>query len=86
MNVTKIDVLRFADDIVVIAKNEKELQRMMKSMEEMLLSKLNMKINMKKTKVLVCSKNINIRTRIHVQNNKKLEQVEEFACLGNIIS
>lgn len=39
-----------------------------------------MKINTKKTKVLV------IKARIHLQNNQEIEQVEEFSYLGSIIS
>lgn len=35
-------MLRFADDIAVIAENEEELQRMLRSMEETLLNELNM--------------------------------------------
>jgi len=53
MNSRKIKMLRFADDIAVIAENEEELQRMLRCMEETLLNEQNMKINTKKTKVLV---------------------------------
>lgn len=57
LNGREIDImLRFADDITAIAENEKELQRMLSCMEETLLNRLNMKINTKKTKVLVCSR------------------------------
>jgi len=45
-------------------------------MKETLLNEFNMKINMKKTKVLVCSRNDNIRAKIHLQNNQAIEQVE----------
>ncbi|XP_025417940.1 uncharacterized protein LOC112688792 [Sipha flava] len=86
INDRKIDMLRFADDIAVIAKNEEELQRMLRCMEETLLNELSMKINAQKTKVLVCSRNNNITTRIHLQNNQEIKQVEEFAYLGSIIS
>jgi len=55
-------------------------------MEETLLNEQNMKINTKKTKVLVCSRNNNITTRIHLQNNQAIEQVEEFAYLESIVS
>lgn len=66
LNGTKIDILRFADDIAVIAENEKELQRMMRCMEGTLLSELSMKINIKKTEVLVYIRNKIIRERIHI--------------------
>jgi len=77
MNGRKIDMLQFADDIVIIAENEKELQKMLRYMEETLLNELNMEINTKKTKALICSRNKNIRARIHLQNNKEIEQVKE---------
>ncbi|VVC34843.1 Endonuclease/exonuclease/phosphatase,Reverse transcriptase domain [Cinara cedri] len=86
INGRKIDMLRFADDIAVIAENEEDLQRMLRYMEETLLNELSTKINTQKTKVLVCSRNNNITTRIHLQNNQEIKQVEEFAYLGSIIS
>ncbi|KAL4082173.1 hypothetical protein QTP88_005266 [Uroleucon formosanum] len=86
INGRKIDMLRFADDIAVIAENEEELQRMLRCMEETLLNELSMKINTQKTKVLVCSRNNNITTRIHLQNNQEIKQVEEFSYLGSIVS
>jgi len=66
MNGRKIYMLRFPDNVAVLADSE-ELQRMLRCMEETLLNELNMKINTKKTKVLVCSRNNNIRTRIHLK-------------------
>lgn len=86
MNVRKIDMLRFVDDIAIIAENEEDLQTILRYMEGTLLNEINMKINTKKTKVLVCSRNRKIRARIHMQNNQEIEQVEEFAYLGSIIS
>ncbi|KAF0772940.1 Reverse transcriptase domain-containing protein [Aphis craccivora] len=85
INGKKIDMLRFADEIAVIAENEEELQRMLRFMEETLLNELSMKINTQKTKVLVCSRNNNITTKIHLQNNQEIKKVEEFAYLGSII-
>jgi len=52
-------------------------------MEESLLNELNMKINMKKTKVLLCRRKNNIKARIHLQNQQAIEQVEEFTYLGS---
>ncbi|KAF0761830.1 Reverse transcriptase domain-containing protein [Aphis craccivora] len=51
MNGRKIYMLRFPDNVAVLADSE-ELQRMLRCMEETLLNELNMKINTKKTKVL----------------------------------
>lgn len=86
MNSRKIEMQRFADEIAVIAENEEELQRMLRCMEETLLNEQNMKINTKKTKVLVCSSDRNIKARIYLQNNQEIDQVEKLAYLGSIIS
>jgi len=52
-----------------------------------ILNELNMKINTKKTKVLVlCSGNNSIRARIHLQYNQGIEQVKKFTYLGSMIS
>lgn len=53
--------------------------------EGMLLDELNMKINLNKTVFFLCSKNYNVRARIHLQNNQEIEKVEEFAYLGSVI-
>lgn len=86
MNGREIDMLRFTDDIAVIAENEEDLQKMLRCMEETMLNELNMKINMKKTKLFVYSRDRNFRARIHLPNNQEIEQVEEFAYLRIIIS
>jgi len=51
---------------------------MLRTMEETLLNELKMEINVKKTKVLVCSRSNNIRVRIHLQGNWAIEKVEEL--------
>jgi len=52
--------------ITVIANNEEELQRMLRCIKETLLNELNMKINTKKTKVLVYNRKNNISVRIGI--------------------
>lgn len=42
-----------------------------------------MKIN---NKVLVYSRNHDIRARIHLQDNREIEQVEKFVYLGSIVN
>lgn len=72
--------------MAVIDVNE-ELQRMLRCMEETLFNELIMKINTKKTKFLVCCRNNNIKIRIpNLQDNREIQQVEEFSYLGSIIS
>lgn len=71
-------MLRFTDDIAVIAENENELQMMLRLMEETLLNELNTKKkkNKKRLKFLYVAKNNKIKARIHRQNNQEIEQVE----------
>ena len=47
---------------------------------------LHMKINTKKTKVLVCSRYNSIRTSIKLKDGENIEQVEDFIYLGSTIS
>lgn len=54
-------------------------------MKETLHNEPNMKTNAKRTKIVVCIRNNNIRVRIRQQNNQEIEHVKEFACLGSII-
>lgn len=57
LNGRKIHMLRFAADIVVVAEDEEELQRILRCMKVTLLNELNIKINTKKTNVLVYIRN-----------------------------
>jgi len=55
-------------------------------MKETMESKLIMKMDAMKTKILVCSRENNTRTRIKVKGDKIIEQVGDFRCLGSIVS
>lgn len=80
LNGEKIDMVRFVDDVADIAENEKEMQRMLRCMEETLLNVLNMKINTKKTKTLVRSKNNNIRAKyIYKITEKYIKEMSSLA-------
>ena len=75
---------RFADDTVIIAQDEIELKRAVESLDDILKSNYKMKINWKKTEVMVCSKdfeNINI-----TMDDNTLKQVPKFKYLGSIIT
>ena len=48
-----INILRFADDITLLANNKRELEKALNVMETV-FNNYNMKINMGKTKVIVC--------------------------------
>jgi len=50
-----VSMIRFADDIVVIAESEGDIQRAVEEKDEMLRTS-EMKINSTKTKILVCSR------------------------------
>lgn len=64
INGYKINMLRFDESLVIIAKIEKNLNKILGAMKQTMEKNLNMKMNAKKSKFLVCSKNNNIKTRI----------------------
>jgi len=77
-------MLKFADDIAIIAQDEINLKRALESLDDILKSKYKMKIYRKKTEVMVCSKdfeNINIK-----MDDYALKQVSEFKYLGSTIT
>lgn len=80
----RIQMLRFADDIAIVAPDEWNLRRSLECMDEVMREKYHMNINMKKTEVMMCSKEteqVNIRIR---ENN--LKQTKAFKYLGSTIS
>ena len=86
INGYRIDMLRFADDIAIVAENERDLRKILKTMELIMEKDLHMKMNSKKTKIVVCSRDNPRRTRIKLNDNEIIEQVEDFTYLGSIIS
>ena len=63
MNGIRIQMLRGADDMAIIARDEIYLKRALESLDDILKSKYTMKINRKKTEVMFCSKDFeNINT------------------------
>jgi len=56
VNGVRIEMLRFADDIAIRAREEINLKRTLESFGDILKSKYKTKINSKKTEVMVCSK------------------------------
>jgi len=78
----RIQMLRFADDIAIVAQDEINLKRALESLDNILKSNYKMKINRKK--VTVCFKdfeNINIK-----MDDNALKQVSKFKCLGSVIT
>ena len=80
-----VNTLRFADDIAVIAESEQELQEMLNVMDQILNAEYNLKINKKKTKVMVCSRGEEKIVRIKL-GDEVLEQVKQFSYLGSKIT
>lgn len=79
MQIVEIAESAFADDLVIYAKNEEDLQTNL-DIWDAALSKRNMKINADKTKVMIIGRNdrkIEIKLR-----GKLIEQVETFKYLG----
>ena len=78
-----VSMIRFADDIALLAENEEALEASLQEMAS-ILRDYGMKINKKKTKVLVSSKGVD---RIPIRfEGEYLQRVEEFSYLGSKIS
>jgi len=80
INGRKLNNLRFADDIVLIAQSREELKNMINDLVEK-SKKAGLKINSDKTKIISQTKGEGI-----LVNGKTLEEVEEYKYLGQIIS
>ncbi|VVC42424.1 Reverse transcriptase domain [Cinara cedri] len=83
INGKQFHYIRFADDIALLADSVGEMSLMLHILETS-LDKFKLKINSKKTKVMVISKVIT-NTNITL-NNEQLQQVNEFCYLGSLIT
>ena len=85
VNGININNLRYADDTVLIATSEEDLQNIFNAV---VVSSKNfgLNINSKKTKVMVISKSENIPTCQLFHNATQIEQVSSFNYLGAIIT
>ena len=72
--------VRFADDQGMVAETEKGLQKIMDSLNE-IAQKYGMKINVKKTKVMVIFRKGGGVVKITL-NGERIEQVAKFCYLG----
>jgi len=84
VNGMRLQMLRFADDVVIIAQGEINLKRSLESLDDILKSNYKLKINRKKTEVMVCAKdpeNINIK-----MDDDALKQVPKFKYVGSIFT
>jgi len=73
--------LRFADDIILLATSEAELQELVDCVDR-ISRKYSLLINIDKTKVMASD---DITCHILIQN-EQLEQVDTFPYLGKIVS
>jgi hypothetical protein len=79
-----IQTILYADDQVIIAKSENELQMVVNKLHK-IAKKYDMKISTSKTKAIgVCGKNIQ-RVKIEIEG-KIIEQVSNFNYLGSLVS
>jgi exonuclease III len=76
--------VRFADDQAMASGEEEGLQRIMNRLNET-AKKYDMKINVKKTKVMVVSKDEGKTINITI-DGQRVEQVKSFRYLGSLIS
>ncbi|KAI5729179.1 hypothetical protein M8J77_026485 [Diaphorina citri] len=83
LNGVRVQMLRFADDIAVLAPDEQNLKRSLECMDEV-LNKYKMKINMRKTEIMACTKEteaVNI-----LVNRQPIKQTKTFKYLGSTIT
>jgi Reverse transcriptase (RNA-dependent DNA polymerase) len=73
----------FADDLVITASTEQDLQNNINTWNQM-LQKHGMKINIQKTKVMMTSQEESETMNIII-NNERIEQVDQFKYLGVVL-
>ena len=81
-----VSSLRYADDTVLIAESEEELQRIVDEVKEKSLER-GLKMNVKKTKTMVIRRDSTELVKVKILvDGKILEQVEKYLYLGHIIT
>ena len=84
VNSVNLNNIRYADDTVIVATTEKDIQNLLDVVNEK-GQKFNVEMNVEKTKVLVISRDQNTRANLQL-NGQVIEQVECFKFLGSIIT
>ena len=80
----KISMLQFADDRALIAETNKDLRKSLTNMERT-IARYQLKINKKKTQILVCSNREEAKTNISLEKYN-LKKVKEFSYLESRIT
>ena len=81
-----INDLRFADDTLLVAESEEELQELVSQVEENSLE-YGLEMNVKKTKTMVIRRNDKEDCNIKIRaGGKVLEQVKQYVYLGHLIT
>ena len=81
----KVNVLMFADDLVLMAENERDLQKIVSCVYES-CARNDLNMNVKKTKVMIFERE-SVRTECVIQvQNEELEQVNEYVYLGSMFT
>ena len=77
--------LLYADDLVITAKTEEELQARVLEWQSCLEDQ-GLKMNSEKTEVMVCSKTGEEELQIKDRSSRQLPQVNQFKYLGSVLS
>ena len=77
--------IRFADDTIVVAETEEELQKMIESINTA-CEEYGMALNAKKTKTMLISKFDEDKTCKVQVNGTELEQVKKYKYLGTMVT
>lgn len=79
-----IPMIRFADDIVLLAETEHDLQRALAEMQ-IIINKYKMHTNSSKTNILVCAREPTINANIYLEN-QLISQISSFKYLRSLIT
>ena len=77
--------LLFADDLAIMADSKEQLQERPLKWQEC-LEKYGLKMNVKRTETMVCSKNKEEQVNIRDMHGEELKQVKSFKYLGSLIN
>ena len=81
-----INNLRYADDTVLLAESEEELQKLVDAVKEGSL-KFGLEMNTKKTKMMIIRRDVNDGSKVEIKvDGVILEQVESYQYLGQLIT